>query len=149
MHVQICKKIDLRDGEELNGFIQSVIQAVDMAPAPEGVQSQAPGEPVRLWLRGIFADHVIAKVAMTGRYFMAKFKREKATGEVKLAKWQEVKQAWVPMSTSTKAEGEDGAELVAAELGGEILKQLDTELHQVDPDGGLFGPVIDGSQGIG
>ena len=34
--IEISKKIDLRDGEELWGFVQAVNQAVDMAPAPEG-----------------------------------------------------------------------------------------------------------------
>lgn len=148
MHVQISKRIDLRDGEELQGFIQSVVQAVDMAPAPEGVQSQAPGEPVRLWLRGIFADHVIAKVAMTGRFFSAKFKRDKGSGEVKLGAWVEVKQAWVPMAAATKAADAD-AELVAGELGAEVLKQLDAEPVEVNPEAGLFSQVIDGTQGIG
>jgi hypothetical protein len=148
MHVQISKKVDLREGEELQGFIQAVHQAVDMAPAPAGVQSQAPGEPVRLWLRGIFSDFVIARVAMTARYFRAGFKRDKTTGEVKLAAWQEVKQAWVPMSATTKALEGEGADLLKAEMGGEILKQLaeQTEPVAVDPDAGLFAAVIEGRQ---
>jgi hypothetical protein len=104
---------------------------------------------VRLWLRGIFTDHVIAKVAMTGRYFKATFKRDKKTGDVTLSKWLEVKQAWVPMGAAAKAVEGKGGELVAAELGAEVLKQLDADLVQHDPEGALWSPVIEGSQGIG
>jgi len=149
-HVQISKRIDLRDGEELQGFIQSVIQAVDMAPAPEGVQSQAEGEPARLWLRGIFTDHVIAKLAGTGRYFKANFKRDKATGAVTLAKWIEVKQVWAPMEAAAKAEGGEVGEIVKAELGELVAVQLaeQTEPVTVDFDAALFAPVLEGRQGI-
>lgn len=149
MFIQVTKKVELRDGEELFGFIQAIDQAIDVAAAPEGVQSQAPGEPVRMWLRGIFSDHIIAKVSMTARFFKANFKRDKKTGEVKLTPWVEVKQVWVPVEAAAKsADGEPG-EIIKAELGELVAKQLDAEPVQFDPESAMWAGVVDGTQGIG
>lgn len=149
MKVEISKRIDLRDGEELQGFVAAVIEAVDRAPAPEGIERQAEGEPPRIMLRGIYADHVICKV-LGGGFYRAAFKRDKSSGAVKLAPWTAVKMAWVPMDAATKAEGGEVSELVKAELGELVAVQLAeaTEGLEVHPDAGLFTAVIEGRQGL-
>ena len=146
--IAVSKRVDLREGEELQGFIRSVIEAVDRAPMPEGAQSQAEGEPPQLWLRGIFSGHVVAKLAGTVRHFRASFKRDKETGAVTLGKWQEVRQVWAPMAAAQKCEAAEPGDLVKLELGAAVAGQLAEPIEPaaVDPDAGLFAPVIAGRQ---
>lgn len=148
MLIKVSKRVDLRQGEELQGFIRAVGEAVDRAPMPEGAQSQAEGEPAQMWLRGIFADHIIAKLAGSMRYFRAGFKRDKASGVVTLGKWQEVQQVWAPVTVAQKSAGGELDDLARMELGAAVAVQLSepAEPVAVHPDAGLFAPVLEGRQ---
>lgn len=84
-------KVELVEGEELQGLIKKVIDAVGRH---KGKVSKSLG------LTGIYKDHVIARDFETGRFFRMKMVREGA--DVVLSDAEEVRQVFVPARQKTE-----------------------------------------------
>ena len=82
-------KIDLREGEELQKVVRSI---VDTLRSDDEVHKTSK----ELGLRGIFKDHIVTQDFTTGRMFKFDLARDEA-GTIKLSNPVEVRMTFVPV----------------------------------------------------
>lgn len=91
-HIEI-QKFELREGEELHGFIDEVLKAL---------ARHRKKADRSLALRGIFKGHVVARDVESGRFYQVAMSRGD-NGEIELGDAAEVRQVWVPVRREEKA----------------------------------------------
>ncbi len=130
--VTVEKAIDLRDGEELQGFIKEAISAIRRV---KGVDGKANDD---MFLTGIFKDHLVARTLEKGKFFRFQFTRD-GSGVLKLGKGMEVKQIFAPVAAVEKSEDPD--QHVEVMLAIAKSASIETEEHPIVDDPG-WGSVL-------
>lgn len=97
------RKVELVEGEELQGLVKKVIDAIGRS---KGKTTKSIG------LTGIYKDHIITRDFESGKFFKMAMERDDA-GNVKLGDAVEVKQVFVPAKQKTE-KAEDAPEVLVA-----------------------------------
>lgn len=129
--IEVCK-VELTEGEELQGMIKKVIDAI----------TRSKGKTKKsLHLAGIYKDHIITRDFESGRFF--KMKMERDGDVIKLSDEAEVRQVFVPVKQKTEKAEADQFCLVAIEAEKDSASVVTVKADTVTVQG-LIEDIADG-----